>query len=280
LIVTILGSGCTYGTPKPGCGCRTCREAAKKGVQRTRFGLLVQGKKGTLLVDAGPDLRQQMLDNHFSMRDFDAVYLTHAHYDHFSGVGEFRGLKKAGKLQVYGGSHCIRLAKEQFGHLRREFVDFKTVKPYEPLRAAGFEITPVRLNHNYPCTGLAIREGEKKVCVASDTRLPLPARTMAEFEGADLLVVDGFAETSGDVRKFSFDVWGKIEDKATFDAHFSVKGLHHLFFRQAEALARGLRAKKAVSVHTIHSAPPHCELAKRHETKKFLVGFDGRKIRV
>ena len=72
--LTFLGTGTSQGVPMIGCGCEVCRSADARD-RRLRASVLVEYEGLTILVDAGPDFRQQMLRENIS--HLDAILLTH-----------------------------------------------------------------------------------------------------------------------------------------------------------------------------------------------------------
>src|SRR3989338_10591638 len=115
--ITVLGSGDTRGLPKIGCACPTCIDAKTTGFERKRFGLIVEHQGARLLVDASPDLRTQLLKHQLSPSDFDALLLTHEHFDHVAGLGEFFSTGKA--LPVFGLSGTLSrvFSETNYGYL-------------------------------------------------------------------------------------------------------------------------------------------------------------------
>ncbi len=82
-----LGTGASTGIPMIGCHCSVCRSSSPRNKRlRPSVLLTVGGKK--ILVDAGPDVRQQAL--HYKIESIDGLFLTHAHYDHIGGLDELR----------------------------------------------------------------------------------------------------------------------------------------------------------------------------------------------
>jgi phosphoribosyl 1,2-cyclic phosphate phosphodiesterase len=108
-----LGTGSSLGVPVIGCSCPTCSSSHLKNKRFRTSGLLkVQDK--TILIDIGPDFREQALRNNIC--HLDGVLITHTHYDHIAGLDE---------LRIYSfikGSNipCI-LSKESFEEIRRRY---------------------------------------------------------------------------------------------------------------------------------------------------------------
>ncbi len=88
--LTFLGTGTSTGVPMLGCRCRTC-SSTDPADHRLRASVLVRGDAQdmpSLLIDAGPDLRQQLLVH--GTPALAAVLLTHIHYDHVGGIDDLR----------------------------------------------------------------------------------------------------------------------------------------------------------------------------------------------
>lgn len=87
LTITFLGTGTSSGVPMIGCDCEVCTSPDKRD-NRLRCSILVQSPQTSLLVDAGPDFRCQML--RYKIRHLDAVILTHSHKDHIGGMDDMK----------------------------------------------------------------------------------------------------------------------------------------------------------------------------------------------
>ena len=85
--LTFLGTGTSQGVPIIGCQCEVCKSADSKD-KRYRSSALVEYEGMTILVDAGPDFRSQMLAH--DVRHLDAILLTHNHKDHTGGLDDVR----------------------------------------------------------------------------------------------------------------------------------------------------------------------------------------------
>ena len=102
--ITILGCGSSGGVPRVGFGWGKCNPKNKKN-KRTRCSLLIEKKvrseKISVLIDTGPDIRQQMLSA--SVQHLDAILYTHSHADHVHGIDDLRTLayKQRSKIPVW-----------------------------------------------------------------------------------------------------------------------------------------------------------------------------------
>ena len=111
--LTFLGTGTSQGVPMIGCRCDVCMSTDQRD-KRLRSSVLVEYEGLTILVDAGPDFRQQMLAAEVS--HLDAILLTHNHKDHTGGLDDIRAFnyleKKA--TQIY----CEKYVEDS---LRQEY---------------------------------------------------------------------------------------------------------------------------------------------------------------
>ena len=87
LKITFLGTGTSQGVPVIGCTCNTCISVDSRD-KRLRSSVLITIDNHNILIDAGPDLRQQMLVNH--VNHLDAILITHEHNDHVIGMDDIR----------------------------------------------------------------------------------------------------------------------------------------------------------------------------------------------
>ncbi len=104
------------GIPVIGCGCAVCRSSDPRN-KRLRSSLFIEREGKRLLLDAGPDFREQAL--RYNITGFDALLLTHGHFDHIGGMDD---------LRVYNfmenRANLCFLSKETFDDLIRRFYYF------------------------------------------------------------------------------------------------------------------------------------------------------------
>lgn len=113
--VTILGCGTSTGVPKIGNDWGRCDPDEPRN-RRTRSSILVESAGKRLLVDCGPDLRQQLLAA--DVGAIDAVLVTHDHADHCHGIDDLRPLAQAngGPLPLYAREKDIARLERRFAY--------------------------------------------------------------------------------------------------------------------------------------------------------------------
>ncbi|MBI2234836.1 MAG: MBL fold metallo-hydrolase [Micavibrio aeruginosavorus] len=116
---TLLGCGNSAGTPSIGNHWGACDPNEPRN-RRSRAAAVVQSAKTTLLVDAGPDLREQA--NREGIADADAVLFTHAHSDHIAGVEELRVFRVRHKklVPIYGDRTTMDDLRTRYDYLFME----------------------------------------------------------------------------------------------------------------------------------------------------------------
>ena len=152
--VTFLGTGTSHGVPMIACDCLTCRSTDPRD-KRLRPSIYVQMDDGTgILVDAGPDLRQQALTH--DVRRVDTILFTHGHADHILGLDETRrytGLQKR-PMPCYGDEATLNDIRRMFAYVfdaatpRGGGLPELELRQIDgPIRIGTHEVVPVPLMH-------------------------------------------------------------------------------------------------------------------------------------
>ncbi|WP_435100465.1 MBL fold metallo-hydrolase [Halarchaeum sp. P4] len=255
--VTLLGTGDTAGTPRPGCDCDTCLAAKERGVERTRSSVHVKNEETgeVLLVDTSPDFRQQFLREDVALPD--AAVVTHIHFDHLDGMGNVYRLLD--HLPVYAADETDPATEESVAAtIRRKYDYLDTVSvhpqtPFETFRVCGFDVTLVPVDHPPLLTyGVVVENPETgaKLALSGDTSYRVPADSRDALRDPDLLLADGIVPAS--LCEYH-PLGGRDEDADGVPRTFGTK---HMTKEGALALADDLNADELRVVHVAHRYPP------------------------
>ncbi|KPF75162.1 hydrolase [alpha proteobacterium AAP81b] len=194
--VTILGSGTSSGVPRiggaDGAGDWGLCDPKEPRNRRRRVALLVEHDGATILIDTGPDLREQLLAARV-MR-LDAVLLTHDHADHAHGIDDLRQVFHAMQrpVDVWASSATWAVLRPRFTYV------FEGTEFYPPtctaqvlddvLTVGAMTVTPFAQNHgNIDSTGFRIEAAGRAVAYSTDVKALYPG---SPLHGLDLWVVD------------------------------------------------------------------------------------------
>jgi len=111
--ITFLGTGTSQGVPVIACNCEVCLSADDKD-KRLRSSVMIQDKGKTVVVDTGPDFRQQML--RANVQELDALVFTHEHKDHVAGLDDVRAFnfKQKKDMDIYATDAVQEALKREF----------------------------------------------------------------------------------------------------------------------------------------------------------------------
>ncbi len=111
--VTFLGTGTSQGVPVIGCECDVCKSLDYRD-KRLRSSIYLQVDGKSVVIDSGPDFRQQMLRER--IQKLDAIIFTHAHKDHIAGLDDVRAFNflQNADMPVYGTSSVLRQLEVEF----------------------------------------------------------------------------------------------------------------------------------------------------------------------
>lgn len=153
LEVRFLGTGTSQGVPVIGCTCAVCRSTDPRD-QRLRTSVLVKSQTTAVVIDVGPDFRQQML--RAGLTHLDAVLLTHEHNDHIIGLDDVRpfNFRQRRHMPVFGYERVCRVVQERFSYIFDAIpypgaprIDLIPIDKDSPLIIGDLDIQPLEVLH-------------------------------------------------------------------------------------------------------------------------------------
>ena len=160
--VTFLGTGTSIGVPVITCDCPVCTSTDPRD-KRMRTSAMVEVGGRTIVIDCGPDFRQQMLRQ--QVINLDAVVFTHEHRDHIAGLDDVRAFNYVlnKKIDIYGTHQVLEAIRTEFPYIFSETRYFGApqlnIHPIgdEPFDVHGIKLIPIQARHDkIPVTGYRI----------------------------------------------------------------------------------------------------------------------------
>lgn len=152
--ITFLGTGTSQGIPVIGSSDPVCLSEDPRD-KRLRVSVLIQVEDRNVVIDCGPDFRQQMLRN--PIDKLDAVLFTHEHADHTAGIDDIRPFFfRQGDIPVYAHKRVVESLKRRFDYIFADenrypgapAVQVQEVERGKPFAMEGLWITPIEAWHN------------------------------------------------------------------------------------------------------------------------------------
>lgn len=235
LLVTFLGTGTSQGVPLIACECAVCTSEDPRD-KRLRTSALLESAGTTVVIDAGPDFRQQMLRK--GVKKIDAVLLTHEHKDHLAGLDDVRAFNYRWDepVNIYGSARVLHAVKREFAYAFEE-------NPYpgvprmalheigeDPFYINQLRIVPIEvLHHLMPVKGFRIDD----FTYITDAKTIAPDE-IEKIRGSKVLVLNA-------LRK---------------EAHIS-----HFTLNQAIDMAQLLEPGACYFTHMSHQIGKHAEIS-------------------
>jgi phosphoribosyl 1,2-cyclic phosphate phosphodiesterase len=189
----ILGCGTSTGVPRVDTGWGACDPEEPRN-HRLRSSLLIESADERLLVDCGPDLRQQLLAA--DCRRLDAVLITHDHADHCHGIDDLRPLvqSRGEPMPLIGRTDTLERLRHRFAYAFQSSRLYPAVA--EPIvvgvqhRLGAAQLRFVDQPHGrINSVGIRIDEGGRSAGYAIDYH-ELTAEMAALYEGVEVWISD------------------------------------------------------------------------------------------
>jgi len=246
--ILFLGTGTSTGVPQIGCQCRTCK-SLNNNDRRLRASVLITEGNTKILIDCGPDLRQQLLLNNID--SLSSILLTHDHYDHVGGLDDVRPL---GNTQLYAEKRVLTIIQRNMPYCFAgiKYPGVPKIHLHEITENEFFieniRVIPIRIMHaKLPILGF--RMG--KVAYITDMKT-IEERSIEKLLGLDILVINALR----------------------INTHIS-----HLSLSEAIAIAEKIGARKTYFTHMSHDIGLHEEV-NRSLPYNMQLAFDGLKVNV
>lgn len=221
-----LGTGTSTGIPVIGCKCNVCTSIDKKD-NRLRASVLISDGLTKILIDCGPDLRQQLIL--YKVNELTGILLTHEHYDHVGGLDDVRPL---GEAQLYAEKKVLNVIQRNMPYCfgENKYPNVPTIHLNEIDENAFYiehlRILPIRIMHEkLPILGFRIGN----TAYLTDVKT-MDDKAIEQLKGLDVLVLNALRinkHISHLSLNEALELASKIGAKQTYFTHMSHDmGLH------------------------------------------------------
>jgi phosphoribosyl 1,2-cyclic phosphate phosphodiesterase len=249
--ITFLGTGTSQGVPVIACECATCVSDDSKD-KRLRASLLVETSANTIVIDAGPDFRQQMLNAR--VKKLDAIFLTHEHKDHIAGMDDLRAFnyKSQAAIDIYAEERVQNAIRKEYAYVFAENqypgvpkMELHNIDAFN-IELKGDIIIPLRIFH-YRLPILGFRIGD--MAYVTDANY-IPEETKEKLIGVKYLVINALRKE---------------------------KHISHFSLGEALNLIEEVSPRKAFITHIGHQMGKHAEV-NRELPLNVTLAWDGLEV--
>ena len=230
--ITFLGTGTSQGIPVIACDCKVCRSDNPKD-NRLRTSVLIEDNNQTIVIDTGPDFRQQMLRE--NVQKLDAIVYTHQHKDHVAGMDDIRAFNYKFKkdMDIYCTAEVEEALIREFPYVfsAYKYPGVPEIKVHniknEPFNINGVEILPIEgLHYKLPVFGYRIND----FVYLTDVSF-VSEKEKKKMKGADIIVLDALRKTphiSHFTMEEAVELLEELQPKQGYLIHIShLMGLHN-----------------------------------------------------
>lgn len=250
--LTFLGTGTSCGVPTIGCQCYTCSSTAPHD-KRLRCSVLIETESTRILIDCGPDFRQQIMSQPF--RKIDGILITHAHYDHMGGMDDIRPYCQFGEINVYADPIARQGMLQMLPYCFAEHrypgvpaIQLHEIHKHEAFRINDLDIVPFEvMHHDLPILGYRIGP----LAYITDMKT-IDEREIPYILGCNTLVVNALRQKP----------------------HHS-----HQTLDDAVAFARRIGARQTWLIHSSHDIGRHAEV-NASLPSDIQMAYDGQVIEI
>ena len=225
--VTVLGSGTSQGVPVIGCQCTVCQSLDFRD-KRLRSSVHIEVEGKSIVIDSGPDFRQQMLRERISQ--LDALLFTHEHKDHTAGMDDIRSFNflQEKDMPVYAAPRVIEQLKREFAYVfsEKKYPGVPMVEVNEldgePFEVEGIQVIPIEVLH-YKLPVYGFRIGDFTYITDAKT---ISEESLEKARGSKILMINALQQTehlSHLTLNEAIDMAQKIGADATYFTHLSHK---------------------------------------------------------
>lgn len=249
----LTGTGTSQGVPVITCNCEVCKSGDSRD-KRLRTAAVLQHKDTSIVIDAGPDFRQQML--RADVQKIDAVLVTHQHHDHIGGMDDLRPFifRQNKPMDVYAGIETIQVIQKEYFYAFEE-----NLYPGAP----QFNMFQIQ---NMP---FSIKDIDIQPIFAKHANLPVWG-----FRFGKLAYLT-------DVKQIDEKECSKLHNLDTLILNALRRGKHHshLTLEEALELISRIKPKRAVLTHISHDMGKYEEISKLLP-ENVMLGYDGMELEI
>ncbi len=227
-----LGTGTSQGVPVIACPCEVCASDDSHDKRLRSSVLLCIGEKN-ILIDSGPDFRQQML--RADVKRLDAILFTHGHKDHTAGLDDVRAYNYVMQrpMDIYAEERVREVLQQEFSYVfsDRKYPGVPQLNIHiiseEPFAIDDIPVIPVRAMHlKLPVLGFRIG----RLAYLTDVNA-IADKEKEKLRGLDCLVVNGLrkeSHLSHFTLREALDLIEELKPRRAFITHISHQmGFHH-----------------------------------------------------